>query len=109
MVVKVGDELAFDLGPGLGSRQTRWSIHAVEKITPSGRIVCGPYELNPDLSIRGKKNRGYWGPSRGELVTKKIRDSVEVSRLISLIERVKLSELSLETLSKVWDVIKESK
>ena len=105
--VKIGDKLAFDTGYGLGSRQTRWAIYEVTKITPSGRIVCGPYTLDPNLSIRGRK--GYGGPYRGKVVTQEILDSVKASKLIGLIDRVKFRELSLETLRKVWGAIEEGK
>ena len=101
--VKVGDKLAFDCG-GWGSR---WTVHEVTKITPSGRIVCGPYTLDPNLSIRGRK--GYGGPYRGKVVTQEILDSVKASKLIGLIDRVKFRELSLETLRKVWGAIEEGK
>lgn len=61
--IKVGDSLAFGCG-------SRYEIHKVTRITPSGRIVCGRYTLNPDLSVRGRTDR--WGPYRGEVVTPKI-------------------------------------
>jgi len=75
---KVGDELAFYHHGGSG----RWEIHEITKITPSGRIRCGYYELNPDLTIRG---RNPWsnGPSRGEPVTDEIRGIIKRQKLIA--------------------------
>lgn len=92
--MQVGDELAFRHSFGTG-----WSIYKVEKITPSGRIVCGRYTLNPDLRIRGE--RGYHGPYCGEIVTPKIRAEVLRQKQIDLIADTNWKELSDAVLEKV--------
>lgn len=93
--IKVGDELAFHGGYGHG----KWSIHKVDRITPSGRIVCGPYTLNPNLRVRGR--RGYGGPWEGERVTAKIREDVRRRKLLETIDDVKWGSLDTDTLAKV--------
>ena len=92
--VQVGDELAFRHSYG-----TCWSIYKVEKITPSGRIVCGRYTLNPDLTIRG--DRGYHGLYCGEIVTPKIRAEVARQKQLDLIAVTNWKELSDAVLDKV--------
>lgn len=76
--IQVGDSLAFCCGFG-----GRYEIHTVTRITPSGRIVCGRYTLNPDLSIRGRRSGGIgsWGPRRGEVVTPEIRGIIRSQRV----------------------------
>jgi hypothetical protein len=73
--IKVGDELAFDVGHG----RVVWRIHKVENVTPSGRIKCAGYVLNPDLTVRG---RNYISPYRGRLVTDDIRNEVLREKMI---------------------------
>lgn len=92
--VKVGDELAFRHSYGTG-----WTIHKVEKITPSGRIVCGKYTLNPDLRIRGE--RGHNGPYYGEIVTSNIRAEVLRQKRLDFIAVTNWKELSDAVLDKV--------
>jgi len=86
--VKVGDKLAFRTGYGTGV----WSIQEVTKISPTGRIACGHYVLDPDLRVRGR-NR-YSGPFRGEIVTPEILREVKVNEAIRLLTSFKYSDLS---------------
>jgi len=67
--IKVGDELAFRVGFG-----HTIEIHKVERITPSGRITCGRWHLDPNLRVRGRN--GYHSPSQAERVTDEIRAEV---------------------------------
>lgn len=70
--IKVGDELAWRAGSG------RWVIRPVKKITRTGRIRCGPWECNADLSVRGRE---MGDPTHLERVTPEIRAAVERQRL----------------------------
>lgn len=99
-MVKVGDELAFRLG---FSGECR--IYKVEKVTPSGRIKCGPYELNADLSVRGQKGRGYWGPYHAEPVTAEMRESVERSDLLARVQHANWSSLDTVSLGLVVSIL----
>lgn len=67
--LKVGDELAFR---GFGRT---YYVHTITAITPTGRIKVGPYELTPDLQVRGRRRRGN-APLRGERVTPEIRENM---------------------------------
>lgn len=103
---KVGDELAFYHYAGSG----RWDIHAITKITPSGRIRCGYYELNPDLTVRGI---GPWsnGPIRGEPVTDEIRAEIKRRELITMaknLARFDWEKLTNEQLKAIFAIIKEA-
>lgn len=91
----VGDQLAFKCGYGRG----HWEIAKIEKITPSGRIKCGRFTLNPDLSIRG--DRGYSGPYRGEPVTDKIKGEYKRQRHLAFIARTSFEDLGDEVLDAV--------
>lgn len=99
--IKVGDELAF----GSSGWAATYKIHKVERITPSGRIVCGRYTLNPDLTIRGSRNA--WGPYRAEVVTQEIRDEIEKQDILSVIGATNWQMLDLEHLRKVKGVLVE--
>lgn len=76
-VVKVGDMLAFRYG----HRLPEFQLCKVERITPTGRIVCGQYTLNPDLSIRGERPRWSTGPYRAEVITPEISEIIERKKL----------------------------
>jgi len=97
----VGDQLAFDCGFGRG----HWKIATIDKITPSGRIVCGLFTLNPDLTIRG--HNGY-GPYRGQPVTDEIRAKVKRQENLSIISGAKFSEMSEDVLDEIVKLIKSS-
>ena len=55
--------MSHDIKPGdrlLVPRGMRHSeeLLTVDRITKSGRLICGRIQINPDLSVRGK---GLWG------------------------------------------------
>ena len=97
--IKVGDELAFKVGYGVWS----WMIHKVTKITPTGRVKCGPYTLNPDLSRRG--DTGHTGPYKGEPVTDTIRQSIERQKLLMQLQRMVWRDFPTDVLQGVIKVI----
>lgn len=100
--MKVGDELAFK------HYDSRYSIHTITKILPSGRIRCGNYELEPDLSIRGRGKYSL-GPVIAEPVTQEIRDIVAKQRYCVLLAKVNWQEMPLELLSSIWKTISSHK
>lgn len=94
--VKVGDKLIFR------RRGFNGLIYEVTKIMPSGRIQCGPYTLNTDLTVRGGKGyRPYKGafPTAEELVTHQRLE------LLSLITPARIAKLSNESIQKIVDII----
>lgn len=94
---KVGDELAF------GSGYNGYTIRVIDRILPSGRLVCGQYTLNPDLKIRGA---GKWGPRRAVPVTDEIRRFIARRDNVSFIRSVRLDTLSSESLAAIVEIIK---
>jgi len=98
----VGQEIAFRAGYGKG----RWEIARIERITKSGRLICGNKTLNSDLSIRGAS---VWGPYCGTIVTKEIREEYEHQRLSIYFQNLKFHEFDLETLKKLNFIIQETK
>ena len=90
----VGDQLAFQRAYASG-----WEIETIERIMPSGRIKCGRFTLNPDLSIRG--DRGYSGPYRGQPVTDKIKKEYARQGHLYFISRTKFEDLSDSVLDAV--------
>ena len=107
-VWKVGDKLAF-LSGGFSSY---WAIHPITKISKLGRITCGPYQLNPDLTIRRKRERWSSGPYRGEPVTQKIldeeRERLERAKALRVIEACRLRSLEVSVLVKIADIIRKA-
>jgi len=100
-VVKVGDKLAFREGFAGMVR-----LYKVTKITPSGRIVCGRYTLNPNLTIRGIQSRHTY-TWKGEIVTDKILAEVRRQDNLRYLEDVKWKALTDEQLEKVVAVLPE--
>jgi len=89
-VWKVGDELAVDAGWYGG-----WQIHKIEHITPTGRIKCAHYTLNPDLSIRRSRGSGYrTGPYRMYAVTPSIRATMQRHADLRLLKNKKWEDLN---------------
>lgn len=97
----IGEELAFQSGYSRGS----WRIHTITRITPSGRIECGPYTLNPDLTVRGRS--GYGTPFRGEPVTAAIRASVQRDEDLSYVQTVRFHAMSDLSLRRVACFIRD--
>jgi len=96
--LKVGDELAFYCNYG-----TRWRIVPIEKITPSGRIHCGGYVLNPDLRVRGAS--GHSGPHYGQIPDDQIRDKAARQDALEIIRGVQWQKLSAVTLATILKVV----
>lgn len=99
--IKVGDELAFRGGYGRD-----WSIHKVTAITPSGRIKCGGYTLDPDLRIRGPKK---WGPYEAKLVTAEIREESERADMLEAVRSKSMAALTTDQLRRIVAIIDEGK
>lgn len=96
-----GDELAFISRNGI-------SIRKVDKITPSGRIVCGPYTLDSDLRVRGEQDS--WNRISVELATDAHRESIARSRLLGDVGRFRNWEnLTIEQLQAVQKIQLEAK
>jgi len=102
----VGDELAFHCG----SHTSYWMIHKITKISKSGRISCGGYELNPDLTIRGRRDR-WSGPWTGEPVTQEILDEIEDARkrteALNTIESFRIRSLDTNKLVRIAAILSE--
>jgi len=95
--LEVGDQLAFRRTHGSG-----WTIHKITRITPSGRIVCGPYTLNPDLSVRAA---AYYGPYTGHLVTDAIRSEVTRDRRLKRLQSIVFDGLTDEQLTGILRIV----
>ena len=87
--VKVGDELAFR-----GCYGREWSIFKVTGITPTGRIKCGHYTLDPNLRIRGPQK---WGPYEAKSVTPEIREASDRADMLEVLQRKARSMAALTT------------
>jgi hypothetical protein len=90
---KVGDRLAF-------SHSGKWYVYPIDEITPSGRIVCGPYTLDPDLSISGSDK---WG--RAYEVTGKIEEARRRREYLEILSRVRFDELTNDVLGDLVEVL----
>ena len=100
--MSVGDELVIQVGFG-----GAWRVIKIEKITPTGRMKCGHWELNPDLTIRGKTDR--WGPRRAYPITEEIRAQICRQNYLAKIEsKVDWNKLSDEQLKQIFAVLEQS-
>ena len=99
----VGDALAFRC---YSPMRAGWDIHKITKIMPSGRIVCGPFSLNPDLSIRGKS--GYGGPYRAEPVTDTIVAEVRRFKALEYVKGFDWNKLETDSLEAVIAVTQQA-
>jgi hypothetical protein len=102
--IQVGDEIAFRVG--FGGTQV---VYKVDKVTPSGRIKVGMYELNPDLTIRGRS--GWGGPYKGVFVTPELRKVIVAERkksaIVAKVSEVRWPNISLAKLEKIDAILKE--
>ena len=72
-VMNIGDEIAF-----IGRERT--TIHRIDRITASGRLICGNYTLEPNLKIRGQQD--MYGRIHAELATDKHREQMRRDKLL---------------------------
>jgi len=96
--LKVGDELAFSCNYG-----TRWRIVPIDKITPSGRIHCGGYVLNPNLRVRGAE--GHSGPFFGQIPDGKIREKARRQDALETLKGVQWAKMSTINLQSVLLIV----
>ena len=98
--VKIGDKIAFN------SRYHGYTIKEVLKITPTGIIKTDLYDMNPDLTVRGRHD--YSCPCEGEIVTPKIRQAVCRQRymnFVSTVPREKWNLLATEALKTIVNIL----
>lgn len=100
MAVKVGDKLAFR---GYGNQ---YSICTVERITASGRIVCGKYTLNPDLTVRGRRD-SFHSPHEAEPITPEIIASLNRRKSLERIVHTDWPSLTSDALKKIETIIND--
>ena len=101
---KIGDKLAFQSG-----YYGDWDVYEVSRVTPTGIATAGPYKINADMTIRGTRERRYYGPYRAEIVTDAILAKVKRQRCLSELSHVKWAKLTDETLIAVCDIINSAK
>jgi hypothetical protein len=93
----VGDMLAFRRHGG------GYTLAKIRKVTPTGRIICGGYTLNSDLSVRGEFS--YGSPRNAEPVTREIMDEYRRMTCLREIKKVKFSDMNLGQLRKILEAI----
>lgn len=103
--IAVGDQLAFY---GSGWSNTL-SIHKVTKITPSGRIVVGKYTLNPDLTVRGRRDAYSTMPYKGERITPEIQAKYTRQQRLSTISAAHFDIMTDEQLRRIVAAIEMGK
>lgn len=102
VTVKVGDELA------IARRYGGWDFYKVESITPSGRIKCGRYTLNPDLTIRGASEYGpYSAQLANDEMRAEMRERRERALLIEQILEVQWRDKSIDQLRRIVAILDE--
>ena len=99
---RVGDRLAFYVD-GINEY---WEICKISRISPSGRITCGHFVLNPDLTVRGRSDFGT--PFRAQPVTDDIRVAYARQRNLLIIRSKDFSELTNEVLVQIVRLITEN-
>jgi hypothetical protein len=105
---KVGDELAFMSRSPYGGR---WYFNTIERITPSGILVCGKTRVRVSgggqfLSVIGESG---WSTTRVEPATDEIRRAVRRDRMIDKIEKTKWRDLNEDIIAQVWHIVRDRK
>ena len=106
----MGDRLpAFVVGDELAVRNqlTGWTVIKIQKITKTGRLNCGRYTLNPDLTIRG--STGSYGPYRAQIITDEIREQIRRRKTFLVVDSFNWNEASDDFLASVSLMIQEYK
>lgn len=103
MELKVGDELLF-------TNMSTMSIRKIDKITPSGRLVCGKTILNPNLSVRGHQD--IWNIITVAPVTDKDREDIKDMKLrkkcMDEINDINWRGIKTDQLKRIVEIINET-
>lgn len=97
---KIGDVLAFQEG-----YSGDYYIYEIEHVTPTGIANVGPYKVNPDMTLRGKRGRGYYGPYKAEFVTDKISKIVERQKFLARVARTRWTNQPTDILKAICELI----
>ena len=100
-IFKVGDEVAFQrrtYGPP-------WDIFKVERITPTGRMVAGPYTMNPNGRVRSRDD--YLTPWEGQPVTARIRQELHQYKLRRTISNWVKEHMSKANTAQLERIVRE--
>ena len=100
----VGDELAFRHYRNFGGVPP-CSLHKIERITPTGLMVCGCYKVTPDLRIRGE----YSSTDCVGRPTPEIIEELTRWRIVDRLSRLKWNTLTTDALKAVADIIGKEK
>jgi len=102
----VGDELAFRHCRDFGGVPP-YSLHKIERITPTGLMVCGGYKVTPDLRIRGEGE--YSSTDCVGRPTPEIIEELTRWRIVDRLSRLKWNTLTTDALKAVADIIGKEK
>lgn len=97
--LKVGDKLAFYSG-----RSDGYTLHSINKITPTGRIKCAGFELNPDLTIRGAD---AWSTLSVYVPTEEIMRKIKRDRIVGRLKKISWSAMPDDVLERVNNILLE--
>jgi hypothetical protein len=100
----VGDDLAFRHYNNFGGVPP-YSLHKIERITPTGLMVCGGYKVTPDLRIRGE----YSLTDCVGRPTPEIIEELTRWQIVNRLSRMKWDTLTTDALKAVADIIGKEK
>jgi len=104
--LKVGDEVAIER---YSLEKYEYSIHKIEKITPTGQIKLEGKEVRFKNGVEMRRTGAWDFPDEIKPVTDEIRMRIEESRLrrklISALTKINISELPTEKLRKIKEIV----
>lgn len=87
-----------------------WQLITVEKVTPTGRLVCsGGYTLDPDWRVRGASK---WGPFWAQWPTDSILAEAAKKELLDKIHDVRPAEweaLNHNALQEIVNILEQER
>lgn len=107
--IKAGDKLVMTTRYGFDGLLQR-KIVVVDRVTPSGIVKIGGFQLNADLSWRGRKNecsRAFQRctPEMEIEIARENTERGERNKLLGLIEAVRWRDITLEKLRQVAAIV----
>lgn len=94
----VGDEIAIFHGFSGDSLD----IVRIDRITPSGQLVCGNKRLTPNLRVVGSTQ---WSRTYATRATDELREQFHKNRLVGKLRRIEFERLPMSKLREIAAIV----